>query len=567
MPNETLIRVQGLSASFHQYGGSRAVLHELDFSLSAGETLGIVGESGSGKSVSSMSILRLIPSPPISYDQGSIHYEALDIDLLKADEEQMRKLRGKDISMIFQEPMTSLNPLKRCGEQVMEVFRTHHKGSEKAWKEQVVSLFSDVQLPDPRRAFKAYPHELSGGQKQRVMIAMAMASSPRLLIADEPTTALDVTVQRNILELLKDLQVRQGMAMIFISHDLAVVSSIADRILVMKEGRIVEQGSSQEIIHHAQHPYTRALLSSRPPLSGRPVRLRTVKDHMAAGEQVQIAEERIEQRIANHKVMYSAEPVFQVETLQTWYPVRSGIFQRVTDYVKALNGVSFKLFPGETLGIVGESGCGKSTLGRTLIGLEKAHSGSIRYKGVLISDMDKLQQAMMIKEVQMIFQDPYSSLDPRQKIGEAIMEPMVVHGIHSSSKERKAAVISLLLEVGLSEEHFQRYPHEFSGGQRQRICIARALAMDPQVIICDESVSALDVSVQAQVLNLLNSLKKKRGLSYIFISHDLSVVRYMSDKVMVMNKGLCVEYEEADALYSHPKDPYTQRLVGSAYQI
>ena len=566
MKNEPLIRFQGLTASFQQHGNTSTVLHDLNFNIHAGETLGIVGESGSGKSVSSMSILRLIPSPPVQYE-GLLRYEPLGIDLLTASEDQLRALRGKDISMIFQEPMTSLNPLKRCGEQVLEVFKTHKKGSHSEWPNNVIALFEEVQLPDPHRAFKAYPHELSGGQKQRVMIAMAIASEPKLLIADEPTTALDVTVQRNILDLLKKLQTKLNMAMIFISHDLAVVSSISDRILVMKQGEIVEQGTAQQVISSPLHSYTQALLASRPPQHGRPHRLLTVKDHLVQNDQARDKQEDALDRKQRHALIYSKPPLFDVEELHTWYPIRSGIFQRVTDHVKALNGVSFKIFPSETLGIVGESGCGKSTLGRTLIGLEKSHSGIIRYKGIPLQDMSTEERSRMVKEVQMIFQDPYSSLDPRQKIGEAILEPMQVHGILKDDGSRKNEVLSLLKEVGLKEEHYERYPHEFSGGQRQRICIARALAMNPEVIICDESVSALDVSVQAQVLNLLNQLKEQRGLSYMFISHDLSVVRYMSDKVMVMNKGKCVEYEEADLLYASPQDPYTKRLVSSTYAL
>jgi peptide/nickel transport system ATP-binding protein len=567
LKTEPLIRVIGLGASFHQHGESNVVLHGLHFDISPGETLGIVGESGSGKSVSSMSILRLIPSPPIQYDEGSIYYGPLEIDLLKADESLLQSLRGNDISMIFQEPMTSLNPLKSCGDQVIEVFEIHKRHPRSSWKEKVLELFAEVQLPDPLRAYSAFPHELSGGQKQRIVIAMAIASEPKLLIADEPTTALDVTVQRTILELLKGIQKRMNMAMIFISHDLAVVSTIADRILVMKQGEIVEQGFSAQVIQSPSHDYTRALLASRPPQEGRPLRLKTVQDHLGPNQGQEILQETKASRTERHKTLYESAPVFEVQDLHTWYPIRSGIFQSVTDHFRALNGVSFNIYPGETLGVVGESGCGKSTLGRTLIGLEKAHSGQIIYKGRSVLEMDKKKKAAMVKEVQMIFQDPYSSLNPRQKVGEAILEPMLVHGIHANRKERIAAVHSLLKEVGLQESHFERYPHEFSGGQRQRICIARALAMNPEVIVCDESVSALDVSVQAQVLNLLNQLKAERGLSYLFISHDLSVVRYMSDRVMVMNKGECVEYGEADQMYATPKNTYTKKLVASAYAL
>ncbi|MDA0972532.1 MAG: dipeptide ABC transporter ATP-binding protein [Bacteroidetes bacterium] len=567
MKTEPLIRFKGLSASFSQAGESTSVLHDLNFSLAQGETLGVVGESGSGKSVSSLSILKLIPSPPIHYDTGSIQYEPLDIDLITLDEDRLRQLRGKEISVIFQEPMTSLNPLKRCGEQVMEVFRTHHIHARSEWKEKVIELFESVKLPDPQRAFQAYPHELSGGQKQRVMIAMAISSCPRLLIADEPTTALDVTVQRSIIELLQSLQKKLGMAMIFISHDLAVVSQIADHLVVMQNGRIVEQGETRAVIDRPIHPYTRALLSSRPPSSGRPHRLLTVKDHLSEVLLEAPKLENKEERENHLAFLYGQPPILEVQDLHTWYPIRQGIFQRVVDHVKALNGVSFSLHAGETLGIVGESGCGKSTLGRTLIGLEEKHQGTIGYMGMDVDGQSKEEARAMLREVQMIFQDPYSSLDPRQQIGSAIQEPMEVHGMNGDIRQRKEATLALLEEVGMKPEHYDRYPHEFSGGQRQRICIARALAVSPKILICDESVSALDVSVQAQVLNLLNQIQDERGLSYLFISHDLSVVRYMSDKVMVMNKGLCVEYGEADELYARPKDAYTKTLVSSTYGL
>ncbi|MCL4159013.1 UNVERIFIED_CONTAM: hypothetical protein GTU68_035372 [Idotea baltica] len=478
--------------------------------------------------------MRLIPSPPIAYDTGTVNFSTQDVDLISLAPAEARSLRGKEIAMIFQEPMTSLNPLKRCGEQVAEALREHCSMSETEIRTEVISLFDRVRLPDPGRIYDSYPHQLSGGQKQRVMIAMAISCKPKLLIADEPTTALDVTVQREIIELIQELQHETGMAMIFISHDLGVVSRIADNILVMHQGCIVESGTAHQVMHSPQDVYTKGLLSSRPPSKQRPKKLRT-------------------------------EPILQVRNIHTWYPVRSGIFNKVTAHVKAVNGVSLSLYPGETLGVVGESGCGKSTLGRSIVGLEKIREGEVLYKGQSYAGMSKLQQQAMLREVQMIFQDPYSSLNPRMPVGEAILEPMTVHGILDSKAERKEEVLRLLEKVGLDKSAFDRAPHEFSGGQRQRICIARTLGLRPEVIICDESVSALDVSVQAQVLNLLNDLKAEYGLSYIFISHDLSVVRYMSDKVVVMQGGEILEYEEADMLYTSPKTAYTRSLIESTY--
>lgn len=566
MSLEPLIRIKSLSASFGQGSDRKEVLHQVDYELRAGKTLGIVGESGSGKSVSSLSIMRLISSPPIQYDSGEILYGPESVDLLKYGEEEIRTLRGSRIAMIFQEPMTSLNPLKRCGLQVTESIRLHLGLNNEEAKARVLELFTKVKLPDPERVFSSYPHELSGGQKQRVMIAMAISCDPELLIADEPTTALDVTVQREILELLSSLQAENGMAMIFISHDLAVVSQVADEILVMHQGKMVEKGPSSEVLHHPKESYTKGLLNSRPPHSERPHRLSTVADQLNEEKDVIQNESQLE-RIDRHEALYAQKPILQVREIHTWYPIRKGLLNRVHDHVKAVNGVSLNLYEGETLGIVGESGCGKSTLGRTILGLETPSQGSILYRGQEVGAMDRGERKKMTREVQMIFQDPYSSLDPRMTIGAAIMEPMIVHRILSDNKIRKEKVIELLERVGLEADQYHRYPHEFSGGQRQRICIARTLALAPKVVICDESVSALDVSVQAQVINLLNELKEEFGLSYLFISHDLSVVRYMSDKVLVMNGGKAVEYREADALYKSPEHAYTERLISSSYSL
>lgn len=564
MKTDSIIEVTGLCASFEENGGLADVLHEISFSLAAGKTLGIVGESGSGKSVTSLSIMRLIPSPPIVYPSGSITYGKEEVNLIDVSPATVRRLRGKEIAMVFQEPMSSLNPLKKCGEQVAEALREHTIHTRGKTETEVLLLFEKVKLPDPVRILNSYPHQLSGGQKQRVMIAMAISCKPKLLIADEPTTALDVTVQREILDLIKELQQEIQMAMIFISHDLGVVSHIADDILVMHQGHIVESGSAEQIMNRPEASYTRGLLSSRPPIGQRPHRLLTVVDALK-GENILSKVESMEERVSRHETLYNQAPLIQASEIHTWYPIRSGLFNKVTGHVKAVNGVSFNLYPGETLGVVGESGCGKSTLGRSVLGLEKIRSGIVRYKGTDRTEMNPLEEKQLKREVQMIFQDPYSSLNPRMSIGEAILEPMTVHSILSNKAERKAEVIQVLDKVGIQASAYNRAPHEFSGGQRQRICIARTLALRPRVIICDESVSALDVSVQAQVLNLLNELKEEYGLSYIFISHDLSVVRYMSDKVLVMHSGSVLEYEEADKLYTNPTMEYTRSLIASGY--
>jgi peptide/nickel transport system ATP-binding protein len=565
MPIKPIIAIEGLSARFGKEGENE-VLYDITFSVQPGETLAIVGESGSGKSLTSLTIMRLIDSPPITYPSGTVFFSTTGTDLLQSKESEMRPLRGARIAMVFQEPMTSLNPLKRCGEQVAEAIRLHKNIKAKEADIQVIALFNEVLLPDPERAFSSYPHELSGGQKQRVMIALAISCDPELLIADEPTTALDVTVQREIIDLLKRLQAKSGMAMIFISHDLAVVSQIADRVLVMKSGEIVESGEIKSLISNPQHPYTQGLLASRPPLNSRPIRLQTVSDYLLESTPDMLLETSSE-REDRQTALYAQSPILEVRDLHTWYPIKSGVLQRVTSHVKAVNGVSLDLYPGETLGLVGESGCGKSTLGRTILGLETSKSGSIHYKGQDTQHSTSVDQQLLTREVQMIFQDPYSSLNPRQAIGEAIREPMIVHRLNGTAARQRKSVESLLERVGLEAEHYNRYPHEFSGGQRQRICIARTLAMSPRVIICDESVSALDVSVQAQVLNLLKDLQAEFGLSYLFISHDLSVVRYISDRVMVMHGGLVIETAEADELYNSPQKEYTRSLISSAYSI
>ncbi|MEO6348058.1 MAG: ABC transporter ATP-binding protein, partial [Aquaticitalea sp.] len=471
---------------------------------------------------------------------------------------EFQKIRGNKISMIFQEPMSSLNPSMRCGKQVEEILLQHTDCSKKEAKEETLSLFEKVKLPLPERVYKAYPHEISGGQKQRVMIAMAIACKPNILIADEPTTALDVTVQKDIILLLKQLQSEEGMSIIFISHDLALVSEIADRVLVMYKGEIVEQGSVSTIFHEPQHTYTKALLSSKPSLELRLKRLPTIKDFMEGNPKTQIITSA--QRFKNHKELYSKAPLLEIINVEKEYVSKSGWFSK-PEIFKAVDQVSFKLYEGETLGLVGESGCGKSTLANVILQLDKATSGQILYKGTDITKLSSSAIRNLRKDIQIIFQDPYGSLNPRIPIGKAIMEPMKVHNIGTSDKERKELVLELLQKVGLDDTYFNRYPHEFSGGQRQRIGIARAISLQPKLIVCDESVSALDISVQAQVLNLLNDLKENFGFTYIFISHDLAVVKYMSDQLVVMNKGKIEEMADADQIYEQPQTDYTKKLI------
>ena len=575
--SKTLLEFKNLVTEFHTEGTTVKAVNNISFTLNKGETVGIVGESGSGKSVTSLSAMRLIPSPPGKISGGEIIFHKKNgekVDLLKASEEEMRSYRGNDIAMIFQEPMTSLNPVFTCGDQVLEAIMLHQKLDENEAKKLTIELFKKVQLPDPERIFSTYPHQISGGQKQRVMIAMAMSCEPSVLIADEPTTALDVTVQKTILKLMQDLQKEQDMGIMFITHDLGVIAELADKVVVMYKGKIVEQGNVWDIFTNPQHPYTKGLLACRPPLEKRYSFLPTVSDFMKIDDQGSIIDNNISveeftkklvisesERKAKQKILFEKKPVLKLKNLKTYFPIRNGFFGGISSYVKAVNDVTFDVFPGETLGLVGESGCGKTTIGRTILRLEEPTEGSMIYKGQDIAKMNAEELREFRKEVQIIFQDPYSSLNPRMTIGNAIMEPMQVHNILSSDEERKEKVKELLSKVSLDPSHFYRYPHEFSGGQRQRIGIARALAVDPKFIICDESVSALDVSVQAQVLNLLNDLKDEFGLTYIFISHDLSVVKYMSDRMVVMQEGKVEEMGDADQIYNSPKTEYTNRLI------
>ncbi|MFT5600100.1 MAG: peptide/nickel transport system ATP-binding protein [Flavobacteriales bacterium] len=621
--------------------------------VNKGQTLGIVGESGSGKSVTSLSAMGLIPSPPGRITNGNIwfNHNGERIDLTTLSDKEMRKIRGNEIAMIFQEPMTSLNPVHTCGEQVMEAILLHdmdivtetflssvgqfllatgmnlvfkpvlnilisianlliwviesliypilivknskingytnkrnsipfYKGysskRKKAAKERTLELFKKVKLPRPSKIFDSYPHQISGGQKQRVMIAMALSCDPSLLIADEPTTALDVTVQKTILKILKNLQEEMGMGIIFITHDLGVIAELADEVAVMYKGKIVEQGTAEDVFLRAQHPYTKGLLACRPPLDMTlrelPTRkyfigedengnlVQTDKDVFDVLKSLEMSQDEVDFR---RNIIYDQKPLLEVRNLKTYFPMDRTIFGKSKEFVRAVDDVSFEVYPGETLGLVGESGCGKTTLGRTILRLTDATSGTIIFDDMDVLSLKKDSLRKLRKDVQIIFQDPYSSLNPRITIGQAIMEPMKVHKVCENDMQRKQEVLELLRRVGLKDEHFNRYPHEFSGGQRQRICIARSIALKPKFVVCDESVSALDVSVQADVLNLLNELRDEYGLTYLFISHDLSVVKFMSDRIIVMNQGKIEEAGLSEEIYANPKTIYTQSLINS----
>ena len=577
--SSALLSIRNLKVSFKHENQWVEAVHGIDMDISAGKTLGLVGESGSGKSVSSLAVMRLLNEKTSRIEADSIQIEGEEIKGF--NESQMAEVRGKRIAMIFQEPMTSLNPVYKCGYQVSEMILQHESKSALRQargpqilpvskvdaKKRVIELFKQVMLPRPEAIYDSYPHELSGGQKQRVMIAMAIACHPKLLIADEPTTALDVTVQKEILKLLRQLQTETGMGMIFITHDLGVVSEIADDVAVMHNGEIMERGTVQDILTHPQHPYTQGLLACRPPMNVRFKRLPIVKEFLDGqwqGGKEQILHDlqiTTEERQSHLQQLYSKEPLLRVEGLKTWYPLRKGVFGRVYDHVKAVDDVSLVVYEGETLGLVGESGCGKTTLGRSILRLAEPTGGKVWFNGIEVTALEGQALRDFRKQAQIVFQDPYSSLNPRITVGEAIIEPMHVHGIEKDKKKSRGLACDLLEQVGLQASHYDRYPHEFSGGQRQRICIARALAVNPRLIICDESVSALDVSVQAQVLNLLNRLKEERHLTYIFISHDLSVVRFMSDRVVVMYNGKPVEMNDADELFEHPQNDYTKKLI------
>jgi peptide/nickel transport system ATP-binding protein len=551
--NKNNVKVQDFSLSIK----GKTILKNISFEIKTNEIVAMVGESGSGKSLTALSLLGLLPTEKNSIESGSIQFN--NKELLNLDESQWRTIRGNQISMVFQEPQSSLNPTMCCGHQVEEIIKEHYKNKYSAdeRKSKVINAFDRVKLPNPERIYSAYPHEISGGQKQRVMIAMALMNEPSLLIADEPTTALDVQVQKEIIDLLKELQQEYKMSILFISHDLSLVSQLADKIVVLYQGSVVEIGTPQEIFKTPKEQYTRALIQARPKPNKRLKKLPTIEDF-----KLKVIEEELvslKERNKRLEKIYAQEPLLSVRNLNKTYTSRNGFFGKQEKFT-AIDDLSFDLYPGETLGLVGASGCGKSTLGKALVYLNKPSKGEIFYKGKSLSKLNSSEIRRLRTEVQFIFQDPYAALHPQKKIGNAILEPIEAHQILPLNK-RKNRVIDLLDQVGLNQSYFNRYPHELSGGQRQRVVIARALAVDPSVLICDESVAALDISVQAQVLNLLNELQEKLKLSYLFISHDLSVVQFISDKIMVMDRGEIVEYKEADELYRNPQEKATQKLI------
>ena len=563
-----LLEIGGLRTTFKTEEGTVVAVREVSLSIAPGKTLGLVGESGSGKSVTSLSILRLLPERAARIESGSIVFEGRD--LLKLREREMLDVRGADIAMIFQEPMTSLNPVLTAGYQVMEAIRIHQKVSQREARARTIRLFEEVGIPDPARRIDMYPHELSGGQQQRVMIAMALSCNPKLLIADEPTTALDVTIQAQILDLLRGLRDTRHMSILFITHDLGLISEIADEVAVMYRGRIVERGTVLQIFENPQHPYTKGLLACRPRLSAKNTRLPVVSDFMDVVElpdgELQIVERVPDPSavdVASAPLPVAASTLLSVRDLAVIFPIRKGILQRVVGHVRAVDGISFDVPEASTLGLVGESGCGKTTTGRAILRLIEPTAGTVLYKDRNLGELRGEELRRIRREMQIIFQDPYGSLNPRLTIESALIEPMEVHGIGASRRERRDMAVQLLSEVGLLPVHLPRFPHEFSGGQRQRICIARALSVNPRFIICDESVSSLDVSVQAQILNLLRNLQTSRRLTYIFISHDLAVVKFMADTIAIMNAGKIVEAGNSEEIYARPQQDYTRRLIAA----
>ena len=591
----TVLDVQNLITYFHTDRGVVKAVDDVSFQIQPGHTLGVVGESGSGKSVTSFTIMRLLAATAKVHN-GTISF--IGQDLVQLPEAEMRRIRGSQISMIFQEPMSSLNPVHKVGHQVMEAILQHQQLDKSAAMARTVELFREVGIPDPEARIHYYPHQMSGGQKQRVMIAMALSCNPSLLIADEPTTALDVTIQKQILDLIRELRDQRDMAILFITHDLGVIAEIADDVVVMYRGKVVEQGDVLSVYKNPQHPYTKGLLSCRPRLDTEFKRLPTVSDFMETEENedgsVHITEKSVSDKQmeffrtygrgrllhpkaeleqlgyrdattpygegASH-VSDDTSPLLSVRDLKVHFPVKKGLLMRVVDHVKAVDGVSFDIYRGQTLGLVGESGCGKTTTGRALTKLVRPTAGTMTYDGHEIQSLSGADLQNFRSQMQIIFQDPYGSMNPRMTIQTSLIEPMAIHGIGTSKQDRIALAASLLDEVGMLPEHLSRYPHEFSGGQRQRICIARALSVEPEFIVCDESVSALDVSIQAQVLNLLNDLQDRRNLTYIFISHDLSVVKFMSDMMAVMNDGQFVEFGPSESIYANPQEDYTQKLI------
>lgn len=594
---QPLLQIQNLRTYFHTDENTVKAVDDLSVEIQEGKTLGIVGESGSGKSVTSLSVMKLL-SQTAQIESGSISF--LGRDLVRLPEPEMRRIRGKEISMIFQEPMTSLNPVFTVGFQVMEALTLHQGISKNEARKRTIQLFEEVGIPEPDQRVDSYPHEMSGGQKQRVMIAMALSCNPKLLIADEPTTALDVTIQAQILDILRELRDRRGMSILFITHDLGVVAEIADDIAVMFRGKLVEYGSVLEIFSNPKHPYTRGLLSCRPRLDSKFKLLPTVEDYMEvttdADGEVVVVEKKLDSDRLKHfesagrgrllhpkpeleALGYALDldvatadtqtvgtdelPLLDVEGLHVHFPIRKGLFSRTVGYVKAVDGISFRVYRGQTLGLVGESGCGKTTSGRAILRLIEPTSGRVRFEGTEIGSLSPSQMRQMRNRLQIIFQDPYGSMNPRMTVQSTLVEPMKIQGIGVNAQDQRDRAVALLEEVGMKADHLPRYPHEFSGGQRQRICIARALTVEPEFIICDESVSSLDVSVQAQVLNLLKELQEQRGLTYIFISHDLSVVKFMADMMAVMKEGKIVEFGPSENIYAEPRESYTKRLINA----
>ena len=558
----TLLSLKDLAIEFKTDDGLIKAVKNISFDIPKGKTVGLVGESGSGKSVSALAIMKLIPSPPGKITNGSIEFQGAN--LLKTSEAEMRKVRGNKISMIFQEPMTSLNPVFTVGDQIAETLVLHQGLNKEEALKRSIELMEQVGIPNPSERVKAYPHEMSGGQRQRVMIAMAIACEPDLLIADEPTTALDVTIQKQILELIADLQKKYGMSVLFITHDLGVIADIADEVVVMYRGDIAEKGTKEQIFTQPKHPYTKGLIACRPSLEKNAKRLPTVSDFMTEDGKEKKVELTLEAKPKSPRPITDENPVIlEIKNLKKYFPLKKGLFGNVKSWVKAVDDVSLQVRKGRTFGLVGESGCGKTTLGRTLLRLVEATEGEVLYNGQNITKLSSSEMRELRKKIQIIFQDPYASLNPRMTIGSAIMEPMIVHRIGANKKERQKMAGDLLDRCGLHHSMLNRYPHEFSGGQRQRICIARALAVKPEFIVCDESVSALDVSVQAQILNLLLDLQEELNLTYIFISHDLAVVKFISDELAVMNEGKIVEMADCLEIYQNPKEDYTKKLLNA----
>jgi len=556
-----LLDIQNLCIELDTNFQRKVILDNISIDLDQGEVVGVVGESGSGKTITALAVLQLLPQN-MKVIKGSINFnrDNSQTDLLQLGAGEIRKIRGRSISMIFQEPMTSLNPVHTCGSQVREAISLHTKLSNKETRSKTIALFDEVDLPDPARIINKYPHELSGGQRQRVMIAMALAADPDLLIADEPTTALDVTIQKNILQLLNEIRKKRLMGILFISHDLGVIKKISDRVVVMYQGKIIESGSAQQVLSSPKENYTKGLIACRPKLDNQEKRLRTVSDYM---DQNKINAGRKKPQTFSSKPDYDSPPVFSIQNLSVRYNQKAGILSSGNRSLTAVKHFSFNIYPGETLGLIGESGSGKSTIGKSIIQLVQSYSGNILFHGKSLEGMKTGEMKKFRKKVQMIFQDPYSSLNPKLRIGDAIAEGMLVHNIHRGKKSRTGKVMELLEKVGLQSSHYYRYPHEFSGGQRQRIGIARALSTEPEILICDESVSSLDVSVQAQVLNLLNDLKGLFNLTYLFISHDLAVVKYMSDRLIVIQDGELIESGNTEEIYKKPENDYTKSLIDS----